>query len=200
MGLGKAVIFEKGKVYGSWTLIDDIRGTKNKNRLWLVRCRCGKERKIAPSPLVNGKILSCSKCAAKRRAQNQKGVDRSYMRVNGMQQNVASAYRNYVTRSLEKGMDIDITVDEFYVLSQQNCFYCGAEPSNKITHRKSEWVDPFYYNGLDRIDNSLGYIKGNVVPCCSYCNWAKKDKTQKDFFDWIERVYENIRSTKASPK
>ena len=30
---------------------------------------------------------------------------------------------------------------------------------------------------LERLDCSLGYTKGNVVPCCHACNWAKGTMT-----------------------
>jgi len=46
----------------------------------------------------------------------------------------------------------------YYLDSQGNprvCAYCGRKPENgKI------W-------GLDRVDSSLGHIKGNLVPCCT---------------------------------
>ena len=32
-----------------------------------------------------------------------------------------------------------------------------------------------YRNGIDRIDNHLGYIMTNVKPCCGSCNYIKKD-------------------------
>jgi hypothetical protein len=41
------------------------------------------------------------------------------------------------------------------------------------------------FNGIDRVDNSKGYILGNCVPCCSWCNRAKADGTLAKFMDWI---------------
>ena len=48
-----------------------------------------------------------------------------------------------------------------------------------------------YCNGIDRIDSSKGYVKGNVVTSCKYCNTAKNTMTQQEFKEWIVRVYEH---------
>ncbi len=59
------------------------------------------------------------------------------------------------------------------------CFYCGAEPSPT--------------NGIDRVDNLKGYIEGNVVSCCSDCNYAKKARTVMEFKEWSLRVADRMR-------
>ena len=48
----------------------------------------------------------------------------------------------------------------------------------------------FTYNGIDRVDNALGYTTGNVVPCCKQCNHAKSDMPYADFMAWIARLTE----------
>jgi hypothetical protein len=47
----------------------------------------------------------------------------------------------------------------------------------------------FVYNGIDRIDSSIGYVEGNIVPCCKACNMAKNTMGQDEFMLWVERVY-----------
>lgn len=46
----------------------------------------------------------------------------------------------------------------------------------------------FVYNGIDRMDNSLGYISGNVVTCCQICNRAKGAMLLEDFMLWIKQL------------
>ena len=81
-----------------------------------------------------------------------------------------------------------------------NCYYCGVQPkywnpyyTSKRGSVSKEWADVqgIYVNGIDRVDNShsIGYIKINCVACCSDCNDMKKDKTQKEFIEHINRVY-----------
>lgn len=56
-----------------------------------------------------------------------------------------------------RGHAFDLSVPELQALSQQPCFYCGG-------------ALPETHLGLDRIDNDLGYVSGNVLPCCTDCN------------------------------
>jgi hypothetical protein len=89
--------------------------------------------------------------------------------------------------------------EDFLKLSQMNCYYCGVKPSNlsnvysSIKTRKfsKERVDnaDFIYNGLDRIDNKKLHTLDNVVTCCKFCNYAKNIRSQSDFFDWVNQIY-----------
>ena len=56
-----------------------------------------------------------------------------------------------------------------------DCFYCG---------------DPSNINGLDRINNDLGYIIGNCVPCCSTCNLMKRTLGWRTFIDHVSKIVE----------
>lgn len=67
-----------------------------------------------------------------------------------------------------------------------NCHYCGIEPSN--TYMKSYYN--VNYNGIDRVDNSIGYEMNNVVACCKMCNIAKNNNTEQEFLQWVKRLSE----------
>ena len=45
------------------------------------------------------------------------------------------------------------------------------------------------YNGLDRVDSSLGYRKENVVCACSRCNIAKGEMSVEEFKAHISRIH-----------
>lgn len=92
--------------------------------------------------------------------------------------------------------DGDLTLQEFYSLTQLSCFYCGADKPNLTNRAKTDKKasqlakesSDFYYTGIDRLDSTLKHIKGNLVPCCSRCNWAKGDVSFTDFQAWIARI------------
>lgn len=86
--------------------------------------------------------------------------------------------------SKEKGFNL--TLDEFIKLSSQNCFYCNDGPTATKGHRS--WSTYILTNGLDRIDSSMGYLYDNVVACCKFCNFAKHDKTEEEFYLWVKRL------------
>jgi len=46
------------------------------------------------------------------------------------------------------------------------------------------------YNGIDRVDNAIGYLTDNCVACCKVCNRAKLQMSKNEFFDHIKKIYE----------
>lgn len=91
--------------------------------------------------------------------------------------------------------DTDLSVNEFYCISQMNCYYCDSPPSNFYNRYKDKKATAetkekgsFYYNGLDRIDSNLPHTKDNIVPCCKYCNFAKGKLQLQEFENWIKRI------------
>ena len=58
---------------------------------------------------------------------------------------------------------MNVGIDDLERLISNSCHYCGG-PLNE------------HGSGLDRMDNSKGYIRGNVVPCCKDCNTLKSNK------------------------
>ena len=57
-----------------------------------------------------------------------------------------------------KGLECNITTEFVSSLISNPCMYC-AETSIRMT--------------LDRIENGIGHILGNVVPCCIRCNYIR---------------------------
>ncbi len=43
---------------------------------------------------------------------------------------------------------------------------------------------------LDGIDSSKGYVKDNIVPCCSTCNHMKWNLSAKDFIARAKKIAE----------
>jgi len=65
----------------------------------------------------------------------------------------------YKLNDKKKGYNNDINFKFAEALTFKGCVYCGDK--NRI--------------GLDRIDNSKGHTKHNVVPCCYECNVARNN-------------------------
>lgn len=61
----------------------------------------------------------------------------------------------------QRGQPWGLTREDYIALLADPCAYCG----HPIGVREGI--------GLDRIECSVGYEKGNVVPCCFVCNTAK---------------------------
>lgn len=93
----------------------------------------------------------------------------------------------------KRGLAWELTDEDFDRLTAENCFYCGSPPACRTKRVKSvrHYNGDFVYNGIDRIDNAVGYIPGNVLPCCGICNKAKRDLPFDDFLVWIARLVEH---------
>lgn len=96
-----------------------------------------------------------------------------YCKVRAFKTRLHKKFDSYKKNSKDKGREFKISEDDFKYLIQQKCHYCG-------------YIDKI--NGLDRIDNSRGYLLDNVVPCCKICNQAKHVFTIHEFNSWIDRL------------
>lgn len=101
-------------------------------------------------------------------------------------------YKNYLKNAKQRGYTFELDIEYFDTLTRQDCYYCGAHPRymSRADNGKLDVVDD--RNGLDRVDNSIGYIDSNVVPCCKTCNYAKRKMSKSDFENWALRLSANI--------
>jgi hypothetical protein len=49
----------------------------------------------------------------------------------------------------------------------------------------------FLYNGIDRKDNKGGYELDNCAPCCTVCNFLKRDMAYSKWVAFLNRVKKN---------
>lgn len=82
-------------------------------------------------------------------------------------------YLKYFYNAKTKGVEFHLTYVQFLELWQLPCSYCGRAISTI---------------GIDRIDNSKGYISGNIIPCCSACNQAKSTLTHTEFLAICKKI------------
>jgi hypothetical protein len=84
------------------------------------------------------------------------------------------SYKTYAKSASSRNIEFRLSEIEFAEIVQQSCYLCGL-------------VDK---NGIDRFDNSKGYLLENCRPCCGHCNLMKKDR----MYDSILRNAEQIRA------
>lgn len=155
------------------------------NVYWRCRCDCGKETVAGSSNLRTGKTRSCG-CF---RSDYVRKHSRHYRHPNKLPKGHASCnflMNRYRQGAVKRGFTFTLSKDEFREITAKNCAYCGWPPSMSITSPRGheEWI----YNGVDRIDSTKGYESDNVNPCCSTCNYAKRDMSLADFRAWIANL------------
>lgn len=156
-----------------------VQPSGQKRAMWLVRCSCGVEKLISTGTLKHGTTVSCGHVGKVNRVTARRLPD------NAAEKNYL--YISYKKRAEYTNKSFTLDKTEFVALAEQNCAYCGAEPSN---NRKSKHIDGvvWKYNGLDRIDSSKGYDSDNVVACCWECNRMKRDMAAQDFLAHARKV------------
>jgi DNA polymerase II small subunit/DNA polymerase delta subunit B len=82
-------------------------------------------------------------------------------------------YVSYKTVSKQKGREFSISLQEYISMFwDKKCVYCGDDSRG----------------GIDRIDSSLGYVDGNMAPCCVMCNRMKNKHSVEEFILHIKKV------------
>lgn len=169
--------------FGQLTVIKFMEYKYN-HQLWLCRCDCGNERTATRNNLLKGHSWHCVDCSGWSRQALPEG-----------EAAFNAIYGAYKRKAQKRGLIFSLTRAEFKKLTKQPCHYCGAEPAHVATPRGKARTGNYIYNGIDRLDNSMGYIVDNCVPCCKMCNFAKRDISVEDFKAWILRVANHIEIT-----
>lgn len=168
---------QDGEIFGKWTVIDFDKIKKK----YKVQCECGNIRYYSKSDM---KIhTGCFDCMQK--------VPRLYARLPddlGLKRRI---YKNYKNSSKKRGYEFELSEEYFFSLIFSNCAYCGSDLS-MINNEQSFRGRSIKYNGIDRIDNSIGYTKENTVTCCKMCNCSKHTHDFDVWKCWVEKVYKKL--------
>lgn len=81
--------------------------------------------------------------------------------------------------SCDRDLDVKLSRTDFGQLKSQSCFLCGK--ANTATHS----------NGIDRMLNSVCYVRYNCNACCGDCNNMKSDYDLYDIMSRLLLVYTN---------
>ena len=153
---------------------------ENKKTYWSFQCDCGEVIIKNSHEITRNKIKSCG-ClllehlkilANKQRLPNQQSLKNRLL-------------RRYKREAKIRNYSFELSSQEFENLISQKCFYCGSEPSNLMKEGESKKL---HYNGIDRLDNSIGYNLENCVPCCAICNKLKMNLDKDQFLKQIKKI------------
>lgn len=70
------------------------------------------------------------------------------------------------------------TSEQFYSITEGRCVYCGNESEYPSSNNYPEHT---IVNYIDRVDNTKGYLIGNIVACCALCNKIKMKHSLEEF-------------------
>lgn len=158
-----------GQTFNKLTALN-IDHISKKGAVWLCQCECGNYTKCLCAELTRQGVKSCG--CLKTLPVGEAAFN--------------SLYDQYQRNAKSMGRDFLLTKSEFKSLTQSDCIYCGVSPSSirKIHRGKTSYI----YNGIDRKDNTIGYVLNNCVPCCSVCNHAKSNMSYDAWVKWLKRI------------
>lgn len=152
-----------GQKRGRLTILS-FHKSSNKGSIWTAVCDCGNLKNIRSDNFKKGKNLSCGCFVTDYNALNNiKSSDYLARR----------KYNKYRSGSKVRNLSFNLSYKEFFDLVISPCHYCK--------------INPAPLNGIDRINNSIGYTIKNSTPCCSLCNMAKGSMSYERFVSYINR-------------
>ncbi len=92
------------------------------------------------------------------------------------------SYNDYKKRAIEKGLDFEVEETTFKDIRKNACYYCNRYPTIGSL------------NGIDRMNNAIGYLSNNIVSCCGECNSMKADLESGEFIQKCKDVSANSHS------
>jgi hypothetical protein len=90
-------------------------------------------------------------------------------------------YGIYKHGAIIRNYPFELTEQEFDQIVKQNCYICNKPCSKK------------HCNGIDRINNEMGYFMGNVASCCKECNFMKRTMTLVEMYSKMLAIYNTMK-------
>lgn len=149
---------ERGKLYDNKTIRKQSKEEWNNNNkdkiiLYYTNCRQRKMNKEGEEYWKhNAEIMN------EWRKNNPEKVEEINKK---KRENIIYHYKSYVMTSKNKGIDFNLTQNEFISIVQQKCYYCDEIDNDKN------------FNGIDKKYCDKGYNLDNCVSCCKMCNMIK---------------------------
>ena len=172
---GKSLI---GKKIDRMTVVAFAKSDEHHKLRWVCRCMCGNQKVFTTSYIrrrEKDKVFACNSCL-RRIEDDQLGKN--------------LLLHEYKHNARLRKILWNLSDQEALCITAQNCHYCGSKPRLTTRMRQDKYGSKikFYTNGIDRIDSSWGYEKGNCIPCCRYCNALKSDLAYGVFLDRIKKI------------
>lgn len=165
-----------GQRFGMLVAVKPTKKRSGGHILWECLCDCGNTRDAAPTNIKfqakRGDPVSCG-CADRRAKPSGYAA-------------CTALIARYRTGAKIRNIRWALSRLEAEELFKSDCVYCGAKPGS--TSAPTGVNGDYTYSGIDRQNNSLGYILGNAVACCYICNTMKNNLEVDEFLTHVRRI------------
>ena len=143
-----------------------------------VQCDCGTIKTVLLRSLLSGGTRTCGQCDLHYKLP--RNIGNTNLSDDIKNRLLKTAYSKIKSSAKGRNIDFELSLEIIIKLIQLSCFACGDQWSSYVTQRYKGERYTLYYNGLDRINNNLGYTANNVITLCKPCNRIKNDQNLED--------------------
>lgn len=168
-----------GQKFNNLTILEisDKRFIYGKLKLCLCRCDCGNQIECISYKVINGIKKDC-------------GCYWSKIKINFVSKNITLGFWTKLKNSAKgRNIDFEITPEYLQLLwDNQNgkCYFSGRDLYISITTK--EYKDGMDTCSVDRINNKLGYIIGNIRLVYKDINRSKRCISDDIYLDFCKKV------------
>lgn len=144
-----------GKTFSRLTVVAFSHKDARHRKWWKCVCACGKEKTLHTGNLRSGNTQSCG-CLGKEVRRTRTKLPNNGGVVNQL-------ILQYKRHARDRGIQFQLSREEFEALVRSPCHYCGVEAGN--LKRTKNCRDGFPHNGIDRVDPSQPYQMAMNAPC-----------------------------------
>lgn len=174
-----------GKIYNKLSVEEHVGFNRAAQALFRCKCECGNFIITLAKRIKSGHTKSCG-CFKKENAR--KIGHRNRLPYGQSSKNIQ--YYQYKKGAKNRDILFKLTKIEFENLIIKNCHYCNSPPSQFFQYKNC--YGGYICNGIDRIDSKKEYTVENCVPCCTTCNYMKRNLSYEDFIYHIKKIYNFI--------
>lgn len=187
---GQKLFTQKG-IETKFSFVKDIeirKYGKTFRRIIEVICECGRTKEVQLNNVIGGHSICCGFSPCKTPFNKDKrSIETTYN----------SIFYAYKSGAVKRNLIFELTKDQFKEFLKKNCYYCNQPPSSLYQIKNSKTGEiraglPLLYNGIDRINNDLGYTVENSVTCCETCNKMKHAYDYTFFINHINKIYNHL--------
>jgi hypothetical protein len=179
-----------GRKFGLLTVIESMSPTPAGHSRWLCECECGNKVSRTSTSMKRSRYSSCG-CWAPRGSDNKLFTGVGEISGAWFWSVVCrSAFGRKSKSGIKKKIDIDIQyIWDLFLKQDRKCALSGVDLSFPKTNSKQDIKESTA--SLDRIDSSLGYVKGNVQWVHKKINIMKNTMTDEYFIEMCSLVHKN---------
>lgn len=152
----------------------------------LYKCGCGVKFKTLDRSIKSKKTVSCGCYRKTRWIGVVRGTPPNALK-DPTESSFNGLYLRYKNSAKIKNLAFTLNKERFKKLTSSECYYCGDMPGQTALQTKHS-RQPYIYNGIDRVNNALGYTTKNSVSCCKDCNYLKSAKSKDEFMTKIFKI------------